>query len=253
MTPKILHFIWIDRGGIPMPEEYGPNIQAWRDQNPGWEVKFWDYLALDEFISETYPQYLELWRKLSKAVMRSDLARLLLLHHFGGFYLDVDLKPFTGLESPLERFLDSGVIYNKYAKGGFLPEFPSMDTENLKQRETIFSRENCQIDSSGHGIANNMLHAHGGNRWILDFVEQQKECYMGLVLDFLGPWALTRFWRTRLSEKKESALSEMVIIPSSYFLWEQWRMHCEPPSYSISAHTGENTWGDKTKEQWWKV
>lgn len=254
MIPKSLHFIWISQGGIHRPEEYDDIPDKWSGLNPGWTVRLWDYESLREFIGGEFPEHVDRWSKLDMAVKQSDMARLLLLQSLGGIYLDWDLDPFPQTQGVLDRFFADRKVYNLYCTEGKLPEVPSVDFKDVSSFGTVFSRENCRIDRAGHGLANNMLISHPDQPWIMDFIDRQKDAHRGLVLDFLGPWAITRFWRSRLAEDRESVLKkQMTTIPPHYFIWEQNRMSCQPPRYTISAHTGENTWGDKGRRDWWKV
>lgn len=253
MIPKKLHFIWIAEGGVQMPEQYAPNIESWGSLNPGWEVLRWDGSSLRSFVEEHHPSFVPTWNALSRPVMKSDLARLLLLQTYGGLYLDADLKPFSHEPGVLERFLTSGVVYNKNMHSPVLPDLPSETYVDLSSAGTIMSVENCQIDAQGYGFANNMLMSYPQQDWMAEFCQKQKSAYRGMVLDFMGPWALTRFWRLRFREDWEKCRSELLLVPPHYFIWEQARMASEPPGYAISAHAGENTWGDKTKEKWWMV
>ena len=253
MIPKILHFVWISEGGIDLPAEHAGNPSKWESMNPGWAVRLWSGPELEGFVSTHYPSYLPLWNSLGKAVKKSDLGRLLLLHHFGGIYLDWDLEPFSRPRGVLDSFAGSKVVYNKHITESRISEIPSEDFVDISSYGSVFSRENCRIDRAGYGVANNTLMMAPGQPWVMDFIGQQEECSGGPVLEFLGPWAMTRFWRTRVAEDPEKVKAEMTIIPPHYFIWEQWRMSSQPPSYAISAHTGENTWGDKTRKDWWNA
>lgn len=258
--PRKLHFIWVSRDGIEMPEEYAPNIEEWKRRNRNWETKFWKDEEVESLVREDFPHLASSYASIRKAVMRSDLARFLVLLKYGGIYLDVDLKPVGGQKDPLDQWLASGTVFNKYAKRPPLPQVPSEDYENLDGAQSIMCRENCQMDASGYGLANGFMAMQPGTKWAEEFVEAQKGAHHGYVLDYMGPWALTRFMRARTAKARDAGpealrehQKEMTVLPAHYFLWERWRMKgCDIPPYVLSEHTGQNTWGDKTKKIWYK-
>ena len=80
----------------------------------------------------------------------------------------------------------------------------------------------------------------------MSFMETQAASHYGKALDFVGTWALTRFVRAKIKDLRGSLL----ILPPHYFLSDPKK---EFPSYCVSLHPGENSWGDKTKKRWWDV
>ena len=97
MIPKIIHQTWKDEN-LPVPASMP---QSWRAQNPDWEYRFWTDAQLAEFVKAEYPELWPLYEAAPKPVMRADIARYLLLHHFGGLYADIDttcLAPLTAIE-----------------------------------------------------------------------------------------------------------------------------------------------------------
>jgi len=254
MIPKILHFMWV---GGEMPLDYRENVRAWQSENPGWRVMLWVDDNIPGLIGENYPGFLEVYEKLDMPIKKADLARLLVSHHYGGLYLDCDLVPVMGVpgKSRLGALLSSGVIYNRGLKEGSpLPEVPSQDKIDLTQKELVLSREHCHIDRMGHGIANGMILARPGARILMEFVERQKHAHRGLVLDYVGTWALTRFLRMKMEEEGDRLRKEMTVLPPHYFLWEDEAMRCDPPDYAVSKHPwGKSDWGDHSKQKWWKI
>jgi mannosyltransferase OCH1-like enzyme len=76
--PRMVHQIWLQ--GTP-PVQYLELCAGYeRQQDFGWEYRLWDKVSIDRLVEAEYPQYLELWRSLSKLGQMADLARCLLLH-----------------------------------------------------------------------------------------------------------------------------------------------------------------------------
>lgn len=126
MIPRIFHRIWV---GGTMPEEFIATGQTWLDMNPGWDMILWtddNMIQLkNQAIYDAAPQIVD-----SRLVgrMRSNIARLEILHKYGGVYIDCDfvaLKPIPDeyLSEPFflarenENFVNNGII-------GSIPKHP---------------------------------------------------------------------------------------------------------------------------------
>jgi len=55
------------------------------------EYKFWDDNSLDNFVKEKYPQIYKEYKNFPAHIFQLDCVRYLLLHHFGGIYIDMDV------------------------------------------------------------------------------------------------------------------------------------------------------------------
>ena len=55
------------------------------------EYKFWDDDSLDNFVKEKYPQIYEEYKNFSSHIFQLDCVRYLLLHYYGGIYIDMDV------------------------------------------------------------------------------------------------------------------------------------------------------------------
>jgi alpha 1,6-mannosyltransferase len=94
--PKIIHQQYSRFEN--MDEKTKQNTDTFK-YSSGYLYLFWSDEELLLFVASFYPQYYELYKSLPFPVLRSDLARYLLLETFGGIYSDVDtilLKPIKG-------------------------------------------------------------------------------------------------------------------------------------------------------------
>jgi mannosyltransferase OCH1-like enzyme len=57
--------------------------------NPDHEFKMYYDADLLDFVKKSYPQYLALFQSL-KGVYMADMARVLVIYHYGGIYTDLD-------------------------------------------------------------------------------------------------------------------------------------------------------------------
>lgn len=256
-TSKI-HFIWW-QGAEEIPANLLNNIREWRRLNSDRDVYTWceKTIRSDPKIQETFPWLnAELDNIIgttegSVLIKKCDLARLAICYCYGGVYLDCDLVPVGGSSvSQLTDFIGSGKVFNKFITDStVMPEQPSIDFISLTECEVILSREFCKIDSIGRGVANGVIICQQESKVLLEFINSRKGQYHELALNYMGTWALTKFIR----EKVASIRGLVTILPHHYFLWPVGFMKCNEQSYTISIHPAQNSWGDHTKKEWWKV
>lgn len=103
IVPAILHHIVI--GDIDLSQR--PNWIAARDAclkwHPNYEYRFWNDSSAEELIRKEYPWFLETWNSYTYPIQRADSLRYLVLYHYGGIFLDMDLHCRRSL-GPLRRF-----------------------------------------------------------------------------------------------------------------------------------------------------
>jgi mannosyltransferase OCH1-like enzyme len=87
--PKIIHQIWI-QGKKKMPLCYRLQVQTWQKHNPFWEYRLWDEDSLLTLIHSRYRELLPVYKAYESVVARADIGRYVVLHEFGGLYVDAD-------------------------------------------------------------------------------------------------------------------------------------------------------------------
>jgi mannosyltransferase OCH1-like enzyme len=94
MIPKLIH-------QTSKTEEVAANCVPYqhklRELHPDWKYRLWTDADNLEFVSKEYPEFLDIFVKLPKNIMRADVIRYLLLYRLGGLYLDLDyemVKPY---------------------------------------------------------------------------------------------------------------------------------------------------------------
>jgi mannosyltransferase OCH1-like enzyme len=98
MIPKIIHQSWkVDK----VPARWLAYQQSWRKNHPDYEYKFWTDETNREFVAEVFPKFLQLYDKYRHPVSRADLARYLVVCHYGGVYADLDLESLRPLDDLL--------------------------------------------------------------------------------------------------------------------------------------------------------
>lgn len=94
-TPRKIHYIWF--GGAPLNSLSKRCLESWKRFCPNYEIVRWDEsnfdLAANRYCREAY--------EAGKWAFASDYARLWVLAHEGGIYMDTDVE----LLKPLDDFL----------------------------------------------------------------------------------------------------------------------------------------------------
>ena len=103
-VPAFLHQIWT--GGIDEitnfeatldPGDKRQHFLSWmqgcRNVTSHWERhRLWDLASMRSFVASEYPIFLDTYDNFDIDVKRTDFARILILFHFGGVYLDMDFE-----------------------------------------------------------------------------------------------------------------------------------------------------------------
>lgn len=106
--PRIIHQTFYSK---QLPDALQQNVERLKAMNPGWDYRFYDDAAVEEFISSHYPPIiLDYFRRISPryGAARADLFRYLLTHKLGGVYLDIKstaTKPLDEVFLPDDSFL----------------------------------------------------------------------------------------------------------------------------------------------------
>lgn len=97
MIPKIIHYCWF--GGNPYPKTVKRCIASWKKYCPDYEIKLWNESNYD--VSKN--AWLEQAYRAKKWAFVSDYARLDIIYHEGGIYLDTDVELLKSLDPLLEK------------------------------------------------------------------------------------------------------------------------------------------------------
>jgi mannosyltransferase OCH1-like enzyme len=91
--PRLIHRIWLG-GAVPM--DVAERGHVWAERNPGWEVRTWRDWELPALRNQFW------FDQASTPALRADIARLEMLHRFGGVYVDTDVEPLRPIEPLIE-------------------------------------------------------------------------------------------------------------------------------------------------------
>tara|TARA_R110000796_G_scaffold74470_1_gene167545 strand:+ start:1767 stop:2438 length:672 start_codon:yes stop_codon:yes gene_type:complete len=108
MIPKTIHQIFIQfKGGkklnaIPDFCWSQKKVEKWCKENQ-YIYKLWDESDCYDLIREDYPEYEDLWDDFRFEIQKCDFIRYLILHRYGGIYLDLDIYPIRDMTELFEK------------------------------------------------------------------------------------------------------------------------------------------------------
>lgn len=99
--PKHIIQFWHDQTSLPLALKVA--VDTTRQNNKDYDIIFADDISTQNLIEHKYGNHLlGLYNSIQIPACRSDLARLLWLHEYGGLYLDVSME----IQKPLKSFMD---------------------------------------------------------------------------------------------------------------------------------------------------
>lgn len=98
--PKIIIQTWKSNN---VPQRYMPLIESVKQKNPDYEYLFFTDRDIETFLKQHYPQYLSTYMNLPIKIQKIDFFRYIAVYHYGGFYLDLDMKVYKNFD-PLLKY-----------------------------------------------------------------------------------------------------------------------------------------------------
>ena len=98
MTPKIIWCLWL-QGRENAPDLVKRCLAGWERLNPGWELRCLDAATVGRYVDVS--RYIDLSSQEVTAASLSDIVRMLLLHEYGGVWIDATLY----CNQPLDEWL----------------------------------------------------------------------------------------------------------------------------------------------------
>src|SRR3989304_6650148 len=133
MTINIIHQIWW-QGEKNIPLSY-PNFgKKCIEKNKNFIYMFWDEKKINNLI-KYYPKYKKTFENLPFMIQKIDMAKYLILHRYGGIYIDMDcecLKSFSDLlkdkdimlvqmnVNPFEKLLSYNRVFEQVLQNGVM-------------------------------------------------------------------------------------------------------------------------------------
>jgi mannosyltransferase OCH1-like enzyme len=98
--PKIIIQTWKSN---TVPQRYMKLINSVKENNPDYKYLFFTDDDIEKFFKMYYPDYFVTFLRLPKIIQRIDFFRYVAVYHFGGIYLDLDMKVFKSFDEILNN------------------------------------------------------------------------------------------------------------------------------------------------------
>lgn len=138
-VPRIIHQTWRTK---EIPPVYHKWSQSWKDLHPDWDYRLWTDKCIDEFISDKFPWFYDVFIHYDKHIKRVDSWRYFLMYEIGGIYVDLDFECIRPLDSFCEQV--KGVGLGRLQDGENFPdEIPNalmISKPGAKLWESVFDR-----------------------------------------------------------------------------------------------------------------
>lgn len=115
MIPKIIHQTWSDNLLPPIIKNIcEENAKLLKDK--GYEIKLWTDSDIMSLIKENYPDFFNIYTSAKTGVQRGDISRIIIIYHFGGIYIDLDVLVMRDFAELLD--MTSNKFYVSYEPSG---------------------------------------------------------------------------------------------------------------------------------------
>ena len=104
MIPKKIHQIYFNwqNKDVSEIELFSNSIKIAKKVNPDFEHKLWTEDECSSLVKNHYPQYDKFYHNFRYEIQKIDFIRFCILHHEGGFYMDLDMHCIKSF-NPLTR------------------------------------------------------------------------------------------------------------------------------------------------------
>jgi len=196
-VPKVVHQIYLYHG-MMVSREYAEHMKTFKKEMPNWEHVLWTDKDMDEIILKQHPKYADLYRSYYQVMSQADMAKILILHSYGGFYADLDVKMVSSIESELKPTEGVWFPYWKHLESAIIasmPGHPFLDRalEVMQERDPKLRFYNFDYDILATTGPLALEHAYNTFSLKASFVDKKEEYmspYKGRVVAL---WPHDRF------------------------------------------------------------
>lgn len=88
--PSQIHQIYGFKSAV-LAQEHKQKREEWITAHRNYTNSLWDEAAVKDLIKVNYPQLYSMFVSYDSWIQRADVARYVLLYHYGGWYVDLDV------------------------------------------------------------------------------------------------------------------------------------------------------------------
>ena len=109
MIPKIIHQIWF-QGESKIPEKLNKYKEECKKVNKEHQYYIWDDAMIKRLLKDNYPDYLKTYNAFPLMIQKIDFAKYVILYHYGGIYIDMDVRCLKNISSLTKKFEGNDMI-----------------------------------------------------------------------------------------------------------------------------------------------
>jgi mannosyltransferase OCH1-like enzyme len=111
MFPKVIHQLWL-QGSNVIPEKYKIHIEKIKNYHKNWTHIIWDETKILNLLKD-YPKLLEKYYKYNHLHQKVDFSKFIILWHYGGIFLDIDVQIVKPFDKLFEDFKDYDFVVSE--------------------------------------------------------------------------------------------------------------------------------------------
>ena len=117
--PLNIHQIFYTIKSTEIPQEWKHAMWSWSRLNPGFKYNLWNSSSVESLIVSKYPHLWDTYRQYGHWVQRIDMAKYIILHQYGGIYVDTDIECLKSMKNVMKTFPQNTkvVVYEAYPWG----------------------------------------------------------------------------------------------------------------------------------------
>jgi hypothetical protein len=239
MIPNIIHQTWKTQD---IPYQFVSFIESWKNLHPDYKYMFWTDEDNYEFVKHEYPDMLGLYESIPTPVMKCDFIRYLIIYHYGGYYVDLDVMCHKNLTYlPIDPTLHDVVLTEEHPSHGIefamnqiiTNWFMGCKINDPFMKEIIEAVKDCLLKNPGvtnpmsitgpfmmTNIFNRLKHKYGERILVLDY-------------EYLNPFPKQYIWK---HNRLPSLPAKTIGI--HYYVGTWWRKNeiIEKPSKCIESN-----------------
>jgi mannosyltransferase OCH1-like enzyme len=89
--PQHIHQIFFYETSSQLPDKLVKAKNSWIQYHPNYTYTLWNKTSINSLLQREYPFLKKLYDSYGHWVRRADVARYLVLYHYGGWYVDMDV------------------------------------------------------------------------------------------------------------------------------------------------------------------
>jgi mannosyltransferase OCH1-like enzyme len=147
--------------------------ESWRELHPGWQYRLWTDADLSDLARAHYPDFVELL-ETARGVIKGDVGRLLVLHHCGGLYADLDYMALRPMDELVREGAGWVCTMDGYTHNAIMAAVPGYPMMIAAAREALARWQRSPKSPpewiSGPGLIEEQSKRWGPSRWTGDQV-----------------------------------------------------------------------------------